>query len=95
MPKPKIGLRLPILKVEQFRRALERNGFVADKDTHSHIQYINTEGIKITVMKGRKDIKSGLLKKIIKEIAHKTNRSEEEIIYMLFNIKMKGGEKTS
>ena len=85
MPKPKIGQKLPIIKTEELRKALERNGFRNDLNKHAHIQYINKEGVRITLLKGHKDIKSGLLKKIIKEMSIKMKIQEKEVIRKLFN----------
>ncbi len=89
MPKPKIGKKLPVMKTEEFERHLKKNGFEPDGDKHTHIQYINEKGIKITVIKGRKDIHPNLLKIIIKEMATKMKITEQEVIEKLFDIKDK------
>ena len=89
MGKPQIGNKLPILTIEKYRKTLERNGFVPDEERHNHIQYKNKDGIKITVMKGRKDINPYLLKQIIKELAEKLNKPQNEIINMICEYKKK------
>jgi len=89
MGKPRIGNKLPVLKIKEFESALTRNGFKADEDNHHHIQYVNKEGIKVTVMKGRNDIHPLLLRTIIREISTKMKIPETEVIEKLFEVKTK------
>jgi hypothetical protein len=54
---PKLNYRnIPVITTTQLRKAIERNGDMADKDNHKHIILINELGQKLLLRKGNKEL---------------------------------------
>ena len=60
--------KLPVIKPKQLIRALQKAGFIIDRQKGSHISMVHPErNIAVTVSYHNKDLKKGLLKNILKD----------------------------
>ena len=71
--------RLPSLSWQQVVRALERAGFVFDRQSGSHIVYYHPETNHTVVVPRHRTIKMGTLREILRE----ANLSREEFRKLL------------
>lgn len=61
-------MKLPVLKARKVVHALERDGFVEDRQKGSHRVFVHpTKPGHVTVPVGAKDIKRGTLRGILKQ----------------------------
>jgi len=66
--------RLPVLSWQQVTTALERAGFVFDRQRGSHMVYYHTETNRTVVVPRHREIKAGTLREVLREAA--INREE-------------------
>ena len=59
--------RLPIVTWEQVTKALERAGFVFDRQRGSHLVYFHPESNRMVVVPKHHEIKTGTLREILRE----------------------------
>ena len=71
--------RLPSLAWRQVARALERTGFVFDRQRGSHMVYYHPETNRTVVIPRHREIKAGTLREILRE----ANLTREEFRRLL------------
>ena len=71
--------RLPSLTWRQVARALERTGFVFDRQRGSHMVYYDPETNRTVVIPRHREIKTGTLREILRE----ANLTREEFRRLL------------
>ena len=71
--------RLPILTWQQVTTALERAGFVFDRQKGSHMVYYHPETNRTVVIPRHREIKAGTLREILRE----SNLTREEFRRLL------------
>jgi len=71
--------RLPSLTWQQVTRALERAGFVFDRQKGSHMIYYHSVTNRTVVIPKHREIKKGTLREILRE----ANLSSEEFLQLL------------
>jgi len=80
MAKPFSGKKPSTLRTQELKKIYNKLGFQEDKGNHKHIVFKNSKGQEIILKKGNKILSSNFVKIIIKEVAQKTNKTEQEVL---------------
>ena len=59
---------LPIVRPQELIRAINKQGFVKDRQSGSHAIFIHSDGRRVSIPIHRKTLGKGLLKKILRDI---------------------------